>query len=142
MLVQVGPVASSSVTLWVAYARTVLGQHMAHPQRTGAVDPALVEQFERLLDEWEAAAHRSTEFVWTQDLDADAIELMARTFFDLVSELAVEAERRGFPISPAEGDEFYWALVTAMLDALAAAGGRHAAVATELADRWPGRKDD
>jgi hypothetical protein len=142
MLVQVGPVASSSVTLWVAYARTVLGQHMAHPDRSGAVDPALVEQFEHLLDDWDATAAQSTEFVWTQSLDADAIEVMARSFFDLVSELAADAERRGFPISPAEGDEFYWAVVNSMLDGLTAAGGSHAEVAADLAARWPGRKDD
>jgi hypothetical protein len=56
--------------------------------------------------------------------------------------LAGEAADRGFPIAPSEGAEFYWALVDTMLTALAAAGGRHAAVADDLGSRWPGRKVD
>jgi hypothetical protein len=141
MLVQLGPVASSSVTMWVAYARTVLGQTMAHPDRSPALDEGLLEQFELLLDEWDASARASSELVWTADLDAPSVERFARSFFDLVSGLAADAEDRGYPISPPEGDEFYWALVDAMLGALTEAGGRHAEVAEQLRGQWPGRKD-
>jgi len=142
MLVQIGPVSSSSVSLWVAYARTVLGQTMAHPDRWPEVDGGVLEQFEALLEEWDEGARRSAEMVWRRDLEPDAVETFARSFFELTSGLAADAADRGYPISPTEGDEFYWALVDAMLDALRDAGGRHAVVADELATRWPGRKPD
>jgi hypothetical protein len=127
--------------MWVAYARTVLGQHLARPDDGPGVGAGVVEQFERLLDEWDGAAQRSAEFRWTAELDPDVVELLAQSFFDLVAVLAHEAEDRGFPISPTEGDEFYWALVDTMLGALVEAGGTHADVARDLAARWPGRKD-
>jgi hypothetical protein len=128
--------------MWVAYARTVLGQHLARPNDGPEVGPGVLEQFEGLLDDWDTTAQRGTEFVWTADLDPDTLELLARSFFDLVAVLAHEAANRGFPISPPEGDEFYWALVETMLDSLTAAGGAHAGAAADLAARWPGRKVD
>lgn len=128
--------------MWVAYARTVLGQSMAHPTRGEPLNERLVEQFEGLLDEWEATAQLGTEFVWTQSLDANTIELLAQSFFAIVSVLSDAAEDRGFPISPPEGDEFYWALVNTMLDALTEQGGAHAEAAEYLRAHWPGRKDD
>lgn len=128
--------------MWVAYARTVLAQHLAG-RRDGDLDPTVVAGFEAYLDEWDhTAAAGDGEFLWSVDVDADQARYLAHAFFNVASGLATEAEARGFPISPSEGDEFYRALVTSLLDTMTTEGGPVAAFAEDLRDRWPGLKDD
>jgi hypothetical protein len=142
VLVHVGPVESGSVVLWVAYARTVLAQTMSSPERRGTLDASLIEGFEALLDEWEGLAEGSGPFVWSVEVDAEQAEYLAHGFYTLVSRLAADAEQRGYPISPPEGDAFYHALVTGLLDALVEAGGSHAEYGEHLRSNWPGYKPD
>ena len=59
-----------------------------------------------------------------------------------IAKMIDDAAARGFPISPPEGDEFYRALVLAILDGLFDAGGAHAEFAEHLRESWPGLKDD
>jgi len=143
MRVQVGPVASGSVTLWVAYARTVLAHALARSDPAIAPVPhEAIEGFETFLTAWDEIAQDSTEFLWTADLDPEQIEFLAHAWFGLATALADEAEKRGFPLSPPEGDEFYQALVRALLDGLAQEGRSLLEFSEQLRDAWPGLKED
>lgn len=141
MLVRVGPVSSGSVTLWVAYARTVLGQATVRPGEH-AVPDELIEGFEAFLDEWDRAADGGAEVVWEHELDPEQVRYLAHAFHRIAVGLAAEAERRGFPIAPPEGDEFYQCLVLALLDALERDSEPMREFAVELRTTWPGLKAD
>lgn len=142
MRVQVGPLASGSVTIWVAYARTVLAQALAHPGSHAPLAAEAIDAFEDFLDLWDDAARDTTEFVWSTEVDPERVEYLAHVWFRLAAELADEAEARGFPLSPPEGDEFYQALVSAVLDALAHEGRSTFEFAEQLREEWPGLKAD
>jgi hypothetical protein len=141
--VRVGPVPSGSVSIWIAYARTVLAQSMAGTQvGTRVIPMEVIEAFETLLREWEDCASRDLTFIWDAELEPEQVEYLTHAFFDLATGLAEAAEQRGFPVSPPEGDEFYYCLVKALLDALEREGGAHCDFALDLRSRWPGLKDD
>lgn len=129
--------------MWVLYARTVLAQALTHPGTPGeTLPPEAVERFEHYLDAWEDVAALDTEFVWIDDVDPEEIEFLAHTWFGLARDLAEEAEQRGYPLAPPEGDEFYQALLTALLDALTAEGRSMREFSEMLRAQWPGLKDD
>ena len=142
MEVRVGPVSAGSVRLWVAYARTVLGQALAASrERPASLTPDVVESFESFLDQWDDLAATGAEFVWEADLDTELIEHLAHVWFTLAAQLADQAEQRGFPLAPPEGDEFYQALVAGLLDGLAHEGRSLQEFAEQLKDAWPGLKE-
>lgn len=138
MRVQVGPLGSSGVLAWVAYARTVVDEATSgrHPELT--LEPEVAAAFRGFLDEWQAAAEAGGEFLWATEVDPEQVEFLAHAFHHVAVALANAAERRGFPLAPSEGDEFYLALVTAFLDALGREGGARSEFAEELASTWPG----
>jgi hypothetical protein len=142
MRVQVGPVPSGSVLIWVAYARTVLAQSLAHPGAHPPMPSEAIDAFESFLDEWDDVAGQGTEFVWIADVDPERVEYLAHVWFQVAARLASEAEVRGFPLSPPEGEEFYQALVSAILDALAYEGRSLFEFSEQLREQWPGLKGD
>jgi hypothetical protein len=143
MRVQVGPLASGGVGLWIAYARTVVAQMITHPELGDvALEPDVVEAFDRYLGEWEAVAAEHSTFLWVTEVEPERVEFLGRAFFSIAANLARAAERRGYPISPPEGDEFYQALVKAFLDALAHEGRSRLEFSEQLRDEWPGLKPD
>lgn len=127
--------------MWVAYSRTVLAQSIARPGEH-EIPAELVEGFEAYLDRWESLAAAADELVWEEDLDPELVRYLAHAFHRIATGLATEAERRGYPISPPEGDEFYRALVTGFLDALEAESDTMREFAEELRATWPGLKDE
>ena len=137
----VGPVPSRSVTMWIAYARTVLTQATAHRAAIPALDAALIEEFEHYLDEWEAIATSEPEFIWRTDTDPERLEYLAHSFLQLVEVLDQRANERGYPISPPEGEEFYQALVSSLIAALAAEPDSSGPFSEQLRERWPGLKE-
>jgi hypothetical protein len=137
----VGPVSSAGVGLWIAYARTVIGGSLARPdQALVPLRPDVVEAFEDYLEQWEQAATYGPTFVWETDIDPERIAALGSAWFAIAERLASVAERRGYPISPPEGEEFYQALIAAVLDALEAEGGRHRELAEQMRGAWPGFK--
>jgi hypothetical protein len=142
MHVQVGPLPSEGVSLWIAYARTVLGQLQAGTSPGGPIplEPAVVDAFEQFLDDWDRTARRGPEFVWIAEVDPEQIEFLAYAFHNVATRLAAAAETRGYPLAPPEGEEFYLALVTSFLDALEQEGKVTAAFAEEIRGTWPGLK--
>ena len=133
--------ASGGVTIWIAYARTVIGQALVHPADLGVrLEPDVLETFDELLDRWDALAAASTDFFWVAEVDPVRIEHLGRAFLSLAEALSAESERRGYSISPTEGEPFYQALVNAFLDALAHEGSSQAEFAEQVRNQWPGLK--
>jgi hypothetical protein len=143
MRVQVGPLPSGGVGIWIAYARTVVAQIITHPDHGDvALDADVIEAFDRYLDEWEDLAREQSVFLWSTEVEPERVEFLGRAFFAVAASLARAAERRGYPISPPEGEEFYQALVKAFLDALAHEGRSRLEFSEQLRDEWPGLKPD
>jgi len=143
MRVQVGPIPSGGVGIWIAYARTVMAQLMTHPEHDDVVlDDDVIEAFDRYLAQWEDLAAEQTTFLWTTDVEPERVEFLGQAFFSIAESLARAAERRGYPISPPEGEEFYQALVKGFLDALAHEGRSRLEFSEQLRDDWPGLKPD
>lgn len=139
MRLELGPVESSGALLWIAYARTVLAEVVTGRISAGdAVSPSALERFESYLDEWEAVAVQRQTFHWSSVVDPeDALEL-ATSWFHLAEQLEVEAQIRGYSLTPPEGDAFYHAVVSGFLAALATSAETDAELATKLRLLWPG----
>jgi hypothetical protein len=143
MRVRVGPLPSAGAALWIAYARTVVGRAIVRPQELGvSLSPDAVESIDAYLDEWDRAAAEGPEFLWEADIDPEALVTLGGAWFGIADALARDAQRRGYPMSPPEGDEFYRSLVIGFLDALDGAGDEYAELADRLRGEWPGLKTD
>ena len=139
MHVQVGPLSSSGALVWIAYARTVLAQAMTGQAPGGVhLDPDVVEAFEGFLEEWEQEAKGGGPFLWVGEIDPERVEFLAHAFSNVATALAADADERGFPVGPPEGEDFYQAVVIGFLDALSLEGGAIGAYAVELRANWPG----
>ncbi|CAN5701001.1 hypothetical protein BH24ACT3_BH24ACT3_11040 [soil metagenome] len=140
MRVVLGPLPSASVLSWIAYAREVVATAEADPDGLGApLGPDLVEGFRRYLDDWDATARRTREFRWSTEIDGAMAEYLLHGFHRVVERLAKEAEAAGnSPGAPSEGDEFYHALVSGLLDGLAEDDSAGAEFADHLRSFWPG----
>jgi hypothetical protein len=137
--VQVGPVPATSVTMWVAYARTVLAQSITgSPDFPLRLDPDVVRLFERYLDEWEDLAERHPDFRWETDVDPERVEFVMHSFFQIAVLLEKLAEQRGYPLAPPAGEAFYEALVNGVVTAMEAEGRSLEEYAAQLRDVWPG----
>jgi hypothetical protein len=137
--VQIGPLSSHGVQPWIDFARQALAG-TANGERPNATDlePAVVEAFEGFLDEWEALARRSPEFLWVAEVEPEKAEFLAYAFFNLARGMANAAEARGYRLAPPEGEEFYQALVAGFLDALEQHGKVTAAFVEDIRSAWPG----
>jgi hypothetical protein len=143
MRVQIGPVPSGSVTMWVAYARTVLAEAITRPRKHAVrISPEAIEGFESFLDQWDDHARTDEEFLWVAEVNPEQVEYLAHAWFTIAAALAEEADARGFPLAPSEGEAFYQALVTAVLDALAHEGRSLLEFSEQLRTDWPGLKSD
>lgn len=138
MQVRVGPVSAGSVIAWVAYGRAVLARARTGTEAMPAPEPDVLDLFERYLDEWRALAARGEEVLWVADVASEQVEFLTHAFFRIASYLAEEAERRGGPAAPPEGDEFYRALVAAILDALDQQDRATSEFGEQLRQSWPG----
>jgi hypothetical protein len=129
--------------MWIAYARTVIGQLLAHPDQLGASLPTgVAETFESYLDQWDDVAAGGPDFLWVTEVEAERVEILGKAFFTIADRLARAAEARGYPISPPEGEPFYQALVKGFLDALAQEGRSRLEFSEQLRDEWPGLKPE
>jgi hypothetical protein len=136
--VELGPVSAASARAWIDFARAVIATRRPHDNETLPED--LRRGFAAYLDDWEAAA-QGEEMRWEADVDPELVEYLVHGFYRVASRLAEERERRGGRVSPPEGDEFYRALVAALLDAMASGGPAARGFAEHLRDFWPGLTD-
>ena len=139
MHVELGPIESSSVIMWIAYARTVLAQELG--RRRPVIQPEVIEEFERYLDEWDRIAATDTEFRWSGEIAAAQLRVLAEQYFTLAIELEERTQARGYSISPPDGEPFYHHLVRAIVHAFEQERDDLQAFAEHLRDDWPGYKD-
>jgi hypothetical protein len=137
--VQIGPLPAVGIDLWIAYARTVIGQVLGHPKHMAVdLDPGAVEAFDRYLLVWEELADSNPQFLWVAEVEPEQVEFLGKAFLAIATALAGAAEDRGFPMAPTEGEEFYRALVNGFLEALAHAGQAQVEFSEQVRDQWPG----
>ena len=94
------------------------------------------------LDEWTELATRGDPFLWEGEVAAERLEYLAHAFARIVDHLAALADQRGHAGAPAEGEEFYQALVASIIDALRAHDEASQEFSEQLQDRWPGLRKD
>lgn len=132
MRLRLGPVPSSGVRAWVAYASRVLDliDRLA-PELPFQVPPDVVADFRHYLDEWGAAA-RNDPFVWEGEPEAFRVRLLMTYWLNVAKVLADRAQVDG-PQMPEESGPFYEMLVEAILGALA----EEDETAERLQKAWP-----
>jgi hypothetical protein len=141
--VQIGPVPAASVSAWVAYARKALAQVVDEPGGEGVWLPDdTVTTFEQFLDSWEAASRAEDPVRWSAEIAPDEAEYLSHAFFRIATNLAAQAEDRGYALAPPEGQEFYRELVRAFLDALDTEGHGSQEFAEHLRSFWPGLEQE
>jgi hypothetical protein len=141
MEVRVGPVSARSARAWVGYATDVLTSAVGNSD-VPAVDPAIVEEFVGYLNQWDHHATLGDPFIWTGEIEPERLEYLVHGFARIVDHLAAVANRQDQPNAPAEGDDFYQALVLSIIDALAQQGHSMSEFSEQLRDQWPGLRAD
>lgn len=134
--VRLGPVASSAARVWVANTRQLLKALRLHPELIGGpLRESVMAMFGRFLDAWAAVAADTEVFFWTGRAEPadvrEVIEQWAR--IDAMDETALAA--LGCRWSPPEGQPFFAALTTAVVEALAG-HGETLALAQRLGGDW------
>jgi hypothetical protein len=140
MLVELGPVPSSSAIAYVAFCRERLAELQADPDQVApTLTPELVARFQGLLDLWEEIAESGPVFSWELEVDVEEVEYDFVAFVRVVlggdqigrtSESAADQQaelRRPFRV----------ALVNGILTALEREGPSSAGLAAELRVQWP-----
>jgi hypothetical protein len=136
--VRIGPVPAASTVAWVRYARAVLAGATNHDEPLPGVEPDSVEEFSAYLDTWEAEAAGGDPFIWAGELEPERLEYLTHCFLRIVDHLSASASARGSVEAPLEGEAFYQALVSGIINALAAEGDSAGAYSEDLRSRWPG----
>jgi hypothetical protein len=137
--VGIGPVAASSATAWVDYARAVLeGYGLEDEPLDDEFGADVLASFRGYLDSWARVAKRGGEFKWEAEVDLEELEYLVHTFYRVAGRADAAAEARGHRLMPPEADAFYASLVVGLLVALEHAGTPAAEFAEELRQFWPG----
>lgn len=137
MRVVIGPVSVASATAWLDHADGVLEQLDSMAPGECFTSPEVLEAFRAYLTSWRAAAV-GTELVWERDIPPEQVEYDMHAFQRVAEVLAQRAEEGG-EAAPAEGEDFYLALLQGVLAALEAESPSSAAYAKHLSEFWPGR---
>lgn len=133
-----GPVPAESARMWIAYARTVLARSVSGEGTS--IPEHVVLTFEEHLNAWEDAS-QGTTMTWSGRVDPALLQSLAVAFREVVGDLAEQAEKRGYPISPPEGEAFYQALVASLIEALERDGAGASPLSDQLRSGWPGLKE-
>lgn len=131
--VRVGPVASSAAKVWVRNTATILAAMRRRPDALDAPVPIdVLDTFGGLLDEWAAVAESSEEFMWVARARPREVRRIVEHWAPTNEWSDEQLARLGVAYSPPEGEPFWRALVSGMIDALAADEGlRHLAQVLE-----------
>jgi hypothetical protein len=129
--VQVGPVPAASARVWLAYAKSVVGEMMR------SLPIQVAAEFSAYLEEWSSAA-QGEQFVWEGTADPEQVEYLLHAWFNLAKSVVAQREASGGPLGPPEGRVFYIALVNSLLTALRRESRATAEFADHLAPFWPG----
>lgn len=133
MRVDLGPVDASSAHAFVDYGWLVLN---APPGR--ALSGDVQQEFRRYLEQWARSARPGSAVRWSHETTCDEAKYLLHAFHRLVTDVEVRLLRKELPPFPAQAEEFYRALVRALLEAVAAESATCATWADDLGRFWPG----
>lgn len=135
--VQLCEVPSESALAWTCYARRAVREAVADPEGV-QLSRGILSMIGRFLDDWEARALKGPTLRLSVEMHTEELESLTHAFFLLSQYATAEADRRGYDISPPEGDEFYAALSDAVIATLEFSGESSATeFAGVLRDTWP-----
>ncbi len=141
MRVVIGPVSRESASAWLGYARRIVDALGALAPDECFSTPEVCAAFDRFLTEWETvAASRDDCFLWEQELTVEDVEYHVHAFHQVASMLSRRSELGRQRKAPAEGEEFYAAVVRGALTALDAESPASSAFAEHLGEFWPGQE--
>lgn len=134
----VAPVPSSSALVWIEFARGAIHDAVAAGGEPPLIDRDLAARLTGILDLWEASAQEGPTLALSFEIPHDEVEFLAHAFLRISDRWTADADERGFDISPREGDEFYTALVDAVIVGLEHADDVSGAeFGTALRTIWP-----
>lgn len=116
-LVTIGPVPAASARAWIASARETIATVGRRPDL--GVPPDVVAAFAGYIDDWAALADGGETFLWTGSLDPGMVRHLAAHWARLVTLARADPEGSGLRRAAPESEEFYNALATALLEAVA-----------------------
>jgi hypothetical protein len=138
MEVRIGPVSCGSARAWVGFARGVLAEDDGRAASATGLPDDVVARFVAYLDAWDAEADRGDPFIWNGEVDPEQLEYLAHGFLRIVDHLVEAAGRPDGTGMPEEGDEFYQALVSSIIENLSRQGRAESEFSEQLRERWPG----
>ena len=116
--VSIGPVSSASARAWAAAARETLATVRSRPDL--GVPQDVVDAFDLYVDLWGVVADTTDPFVWASEVDPDLLTHLASHWARLINLARADPEGTGIRPAPPEGEAFYNALATALIEATAA----------------------
>lgn len=132
-----GPLPSSAARVWIRNTMRIVQCVQEHDATLNlGVPEAVTDLFLRYLKEWLDVADANDEFFWAAAAEADTARRLIEYWavIDALSDEQMDAI--GCSWSPPEGEPFFIALTTAVLEALARHESTRDLVATLRDQRW------
>ncbi|HMR96593.1 MAG TPA: hypothetical protein PKE05_13730 [Microthrixaceae bacterium] len=106
---------SSSAIAWIEFALAAVDAAAAESDDPALIDPEVAARLHELLEGWAQQARQTDVLALSFEVPPDDTEFLAHAFLRISDRWTSAADERGFDISPSEGDEFYNALVEAVI---------------------------
>lgn len=117
--VLVGPVSSSAARVWVENTKQILDAVAVHPEVLARPVPEdILDLFRSLLEQWGALAETTTEFRWVARARSADVRRIVESWAVIDAMTDEQLEHLGIHWSPPEGQPFFQALTTGVLEAL------------------------
>ncbi|MEX2393773.1 MAG: response regulator transcription factor [Actinomycetota bacterium] len=129
--ISVGPVSAEAARIWIANTRAIVESFVANPDVVGATIPAdILELFESFFDEWSAVADGGEVFRWVARAPIQDVKRIVSYWATIDGMTDEQLEQLGVRWSPPEGQPFFQALTTGILETL-----QHHEMTERLAER-------
>jgi CheY-like chemotaxis protein len=134
--VAVGPVPSAAARVWIPNTRAIVTAVRDHGVDVGLDVPVdVADVFLAFLDEWESVAEDQDQFFWAASASVDVAERLLEYWAHIDSMTSDQLASLEVSWSPPEGQVFFIALTTAMLEGLATREDQ-AGLAARLHAQW------
>jgi CheY-like chemotaxis protein len=134
--IRLGPVDARAARAWISNTWTILDAVRAHPEVLETPAPAYVlDQFATLLETWWTLAEATEDFYWTARGDALDVETLVDWWARIDRLSQEQLDVLGVHWSGPDGEPFFRALTTCIIDAISARRDMQALVAV-LKHQW------
>jgi DNA-binding response OmpR family regulator len=117
--VRIGPVSSEAARVWVANTRKIIDAVASNPHVLAEpVPPDIFDIFRSFLDQWGGVAESTDEFRWVAKADATDVTRVVTHWGAIDAMTDEQLDELGVHWSPPEGESFFHALTTGVLEAL------------------------